>query len=195
MKNRRIAVISIVLVAVLCLGVGYAALTDDMSVTGNLSINKDAANEDFDMDVHFDPGTAATITKESSDGTTDVSTVTATVTTAENGDVNDLLKITIPAGVLNFKGDKLTVKATVVNNSTEFDATVKMVAVDGQDDALLSTVSCTFNGAQEITIDANGGTAEVTVVITLNETVTGDEANKNGDFSFAIGATAVDPTP
>lgn len=194
MKNRRIAVISIVLVAVLCLGVGYAALTDDLSVTGNISLSRTVANDDFDMDVHFDAATAAIIAKTSTDGTTDVSKVTATVMTAENGDENDLLKITIPEGVLNFAGDKLTITADIINMSNEFDALIKMVETETTDDAHLTDVNCKFDGNDIATATANGGKATVTITITLKDTPTDETTNYNGDFSFAIGATSVEPT-
>lgn len=196
MKNRRIVVIAIVLAAVLCLGVGYALLTDDLSVTGNVGINHIESNDDFDADVCFDKSVVPSIKFVGADGNEgtgeDKVGVTAEIKKAENNDPDDLLHIIVPAGVLNFKGESIVVTATVVNNSTDFDAVIKSITGEGsvQDDAGLTDVTCVFAN----TTVAKGGSTTVTVTITLKETPTGDETMKNGDFSFAIGAEAVKPT-
>ena len=196
MKNRRIVVIAIVLAAVLCLGVGYALLTDDLSVTGNVGINHLESNDDFDADVCFDKSVVPSIKFVGADGNEgtgeDKVGVTAEIKKAENNDPDDLLHIIVPAGVLNFKGESIVVTATVVNNSTDFDAVIKSITGEGsvQDDAGLTDVTCVFAN----TTVAKGGSTTVTVTITLKETPTGDETMKNGDFSFAIGAEAVKPT-
>lgn len=41
MKNRRFVVVAIMLVAVLCLGVGYAAVTDTITANGTITYNQD----------------------------------------------------------------------------------------------------------------------------------------------------------
>ena len=41
MKNRRIVVVALMLVAVLCVGVGYAALSDTINFTGKVSYTPD----------------------------------------------------------------------------------------------------------------------------------------------------------
>ena len=53
MKSRRIVIIALVLAASLTIGVGYAALTDALTVSGTGVISQTAANEQFDGEVYF----------------------------------------------------------------------------------------------------------------------------------------------
>ena len=53
MKNRKSIVVAFLLVAVMLLGVGYAALTDILDITGSADINQSAAEEAFNEDVYF----------------------------------------------------------------------------------------------------------------------------------------------
>lgn len=207
MKNRNFVIIAIVLVSVICLGViGYAGYTDDLSVKGNVSINNTAASEDFDNDIHFDTTastmkatvTAMNIETEVVDTTTktvdaDTDGVTVTVGPQENGDENDLLSIKIDAGVLNFEGDEVVVIAKVMNESTEFSANITAASNTVTGDAGFTTDTIQFckteGGSYTDTIElAKGESAFVKVVITLNHTVTGDEAYTVGDFTFALSA-------
>lgn len=214
MKNRKLVIISIILVSALCLGVvGYAALVDDLSVKGNVSINNKAANEDYDNDVHFDDIAANmkaslnyhdvdTETEKSAEKTVaaDTDGVTVTVGQADNGDALDLLNIKVEAGVLNFKDDTLTVIAKVVNESTEFSANITAVSNTVTGDAGLTTDTIQFcatedgSYANSITV-AKGGSAFVKVTIKLLNTVTGNETHTVGDFTFALSATYTPPTP
>ena len=110
MKNRRFAIVAILLVAVLCLGVAFAALTDDLSIGGSVNINKDVANDDFDMDIHFDTAEEKKPTVVTPPNAKAGATVDVQITDANN-DANDHLKITVPAGVLNFTGEEVVVTA------------------------------------------------------------------------------------
>ena len=209
MKNRNLVIIAIVLVSVICLGViGYASYTDDLSVKGNVSINNSAANEDFDNDVHFvtDAGsmkatvTAKDINSDTEDATTtsktvaaDTDGVTVTVGPQENGDENDLLSIKVDAGILNFENDQVVVIAKIVNESTEFSANITAASNTVTGDAGFTTDTIQFckteEGAYANSIELEKGeSAFVKVTITLNETVTGDEAYTVGDFTFALSA-------
>ena len=53
MKNRRTVVVAFLLVAVMLLGVGYAALTDTLTITGDLKSDPSASQTEFDGDIYF----------------------------------------------------------------------------------------------------------------------------------------------
>ena len=53
MKKRRIVFLSFMLAAALTIGVGYAALSDQLTVTGSASVDASDFEEVFDIDVYF----------------------------------------------------------------------------------------------------------------------------------------------
>ena len=62
MKNRKFVVVAFLLVAVMLLGVGYAALTDTLIIIGNAHIDLDTANKTFDEKVYFSAAEATSTT-------------------------------------------------------------------------------------------------------------------------------------
>ena len=189
MKNRRLVIVAILLISVVCLGVAFAALVDDLAVDGSLALDNVIANEDFNQDVHFDATkTPTTVLPENAKPN---EKVTVTISDDDNDHANDQLNITIPKGILNFTGDKVEVTAFVVNNSSEFDAKVDITG-QNTDSSNLCTITCKIDNATTATI-AKGGSAIVKVEIKLNETVTGSEDNIGGTFSFGLTATSVKP--
>ena len=61
MKNRKIVVIAFTLIAVLLLGVGYAAVTDDLKILGHVKTNMETITSDFQLDVRFKDGSGIII--------------------------------------------------------------------------------------------------------------------------------------
>lgn len=53
MKNRKTVVVAFLLVAVMLLGVGYAALTDTLTIVGNATIDMTGAQSNFDEKIYF----------------------------------------------------------------------------------------------------------------------------------------------
>lgn len=53
MKNRKVIVTAFLLVAVMLLGVGYAAVSDTLNFGGDATISGDQAQHEFDMDVRI----------------------------------------------------------------------------------------------------------------------------------------------
>ncbi len=53
MKNRRIVVVAFLLAAVMLLGVGYAALTDTLTITGKMIADPSASNDEFQQNIYF----------------------------------------------------------------------------------------------------------------------------------------------
>ena len=75
MKNRRTVVVAFLLVAVMLLGIGYAALTDTLTIIGNAHVDLDTANKTFDERIYF---SAAEATSSTGTGATaDVASYTA----------------------------------------------------------------------------------------------------------------------
>lgn len=97
MKNRKTVVVAFLLAAVMLLGVGYAALTDVLDITGSADVNQSAAEEAFNEDVHF----SAAVANQSGN------------TASINTDNND--KASFTANTLKGKGDKATFTYTITN--------------------------------------------------------------------------------
>lgn len=53
MKNRKVIVTAFLLVAVMLLGVGYAAVSDTLNFSGDATISGDQAQHEFDVDVRI----------------------------------------------------------------------------------------------------------------------------------------------
>ena len=53
MKNRKTVIVAFLLVAVMLMGVGYAALTDTLVINGTADITHDGAQNAFNEDIKF----------------------------------------------------------------------------------------------------------------------------------------------
>ena len=95
MKNRKIVIVAFLLAAMMLLGVGYAALTDVLDITGSADVNQSAAEEAFNEDVYF----SGAVANESGN------------TASVNTDNND--KASFTANTLKGKGDKATFTFTI----------------------------------------------------------------------------------
>ena len=105
MKNRRNVVVAFLVVAVMLLGIGYAALTDVLDITGSVDVNQNAAQNEFDQDIYFSKADANQ----------------AGNTASVNADNND--KASFSAKTLQLKGEKVTFTFTIKNDG-ELDAMV-----------------------------------------------------------------------
>lgn len=65
MKQRRTVIISFLLVAVMLLGVGYAAVADPLEITGALNVSKTAVEKELEDDVYFVEDSASVVSNES----------------------------------------------------------------------------------------------------------------------------------
>ena len=158
MKRRRTLITSLLLVAALVLGIGYAALTDVLDINGSATINQSAAEDAFDMDVYF----SAAVANE--DGNT----------ASVNSNDNDKASFTV--NTLKGKGDKATFTFTIKNDG-DVDAVVTPVfaAADGNNNPEYFAVSSDWAG-QAKTIAAGGSeTYEITIELlkTPTETIHG----------------------
>ena len=140
MKKRRIVVVALMLVAVICVGVGYAALQDEITFTGNISYTTD-------LQLKF---------------TNAISGTNAALVTNPTVGADGALTVDIDASTLNLDDNKTMTFTAVVSNPSKYKATnltVSPIASSNFD------IAATFGNVTEI---AAGGTAEVTVTITMN---------------------------
>lgn len=167
MKKRRTLIISLLLVAALCLGIGYAALTDTLDINGSADVNQEAAEEAFDIDVYFDSATA-----------NEAGNLASVVT----GDT-DMASFT--ANSLKGAGDKATF-TFVINNDGDLAAKVTpTLAADGNTNSEYFSIVSDWN-AQPKTIAARGNesyTVTVELLKTPTETI-------HGAFHIELTATA-----
>ena len=167
MKNRRNVVIAFMIVAVMLLGIGYAALSDTLDITGSADVNQSAAEEAFNEDVYF----SAAAANETGN------------TASVNADNND--KASFTAATLKGKGDKVTFTFTIKNDGdVDANVTPKLNATLGNTNTEYFTISSDWDGATK-TLSAHSEityTVTVELIKTPTETISG---------SFLVELTAV----
>lgn len=158
MKNRRLVIVAFVLVAVICLGVGFAALQDTLTVDGTISFDETKGNEEFDEDVYFTAGSAVQAWP------VDATQADGSVTFEINAADNDKLTITVGNSVFSAAGQELVVNAKVKNDSTDAVKVAAAVAAEGEN----APAGCTVTSAE--TTIAAGETGDVALTIKLTST-------------------------
>ncbi|MBR2354448.1 MAG: hypothetical protein IKA76_08115 [Clostridia bacterium] len=157
MKKRRTTIIALLLVAALALGIGYAAMADDLMVTGTADISVEAADEAFEADVYF---SKAVISPEK--GTATIGELA--VGTADK----DKITIDVAAGALKGKGDSV-ICAAEITNAGDLAALVNITNLEVSDSEYFSvTTNWSGNSAQL----AAGGVADLTITIACVKTPT-----------------------
>ena len=179
MKNRKTVVVAFLLVAVMLLGVGYAALTDTLTIIGNAHIDLDTASLVFDEKVYF---SAAEATSTTGTGiTNDVASFTSD-------------DATFTANKLATVGQNSVFTFTITNDSN-VDAVIsvsdkKLSGVDNPSNSNEEKFAVAYTYPDGMTIDKNGGTIRVVVTVTVNEPVT---SATSATFGIELTATSVDP--
>ncbi len=178
MLKRTKVLIALLVVTVICASIGFAAVSDTLTVDGTFVVNVDEIQEDFNADVQFVSATAVA-TQNSDVEITDPSVAN------DNSDVNDKLTVTIPTGALTRVNDTVVVTAVVKNQNTK-DAVVTLT----QNTTITGVVSVTVT---ETTITA-GQQGNVTITFTLTD-IPDDTINSesgNNTFSFTLTATSAE---
>ena len=158
MKSRRIAIIAFALVAVMTLGVGYAALTDTLNINGTANLLHSDAQDQFNAEVYF-----------SSVG--NQANCTASIDPSDN----DLATITITDGFA-VVGDYATATFVVKNESS---GSVKLTPSHNS-----STNFDVATDAATYEVQA-GSTVDIVVTVTLKATVNADITNETFNLSLA----------
>lgn len=175
MKKRRTLIISLLLIAALALGIGYAALTDDLFIDATANFDPKVAEDELDVDVKFiDPTTSNDYCNAGVSGN-DASGDTAYL---HIGGEDVPFELTTP-------GQSAEAVYTVENN---YEAAVNVSIVTD-----LTTLSAKYDivinvdDAQNI---PSGGTGTITVTITPKEVLT--ESFSNVQFRMELLATVVE---
>ncbi|MBO5879204.1 MAG: hypothetical protein J6Q68_01460 [Clostridia bacterium] len=169
MKKRRLAVVAFMLIAVLTIGVGYAALTDLLTIRGSVEINSSTANVAFDEKIYFE---TAEITKGVSKDSGAAIYDSAAVT-------NDPDIANFTANTLADSHSELIFTYTVKNDSDHAAAITVEANMAGQEGANPSNSNANYfdikyvigDGANNV-VAADGGTITVTITVTLKDGVT-----------------------
>lgn len=158
MRNRKTIIVAFLLLACMLIGVGYAALTDTLSVKGSAILTKAGAEEEVNEDIYF---------------TNVVGTNCAANVDAQDADII-ILRLTDTSTKVSVKGNTCSFVATVQNDS-KVAATITPVF---EDDGETVKVGDSFKEYFEFSTDhdsynvaADGGTCEIIVTITLKKNI------------------------
>ena len=167
MKKRRTLIVSLLLIAALALGIGYAALTDVLDINGSADINQSAAEEAFNADVYF---TNAVANQEGNSASVDSSD-------------NDMANFT--ASTLKGAGDTATFTFTIANNSDVAAVVTPSLASDGNSNTEYFEIKSDWNATARTM--AAGSTDTYTVTVKLLKTPT---ETLHGSFHIELTAVA-----
>ena len=170
MKNRKIAIVAFFLVAVLCIGAGYAAVTDLLDIQGTAEVSQTNAQSAFDANLKFTNAVA------NQDGNT----------AQVNPQNND--KASFSANSLKTKDETVTFTFTIANENTDLDASVKPV-LSSETNKEYFQITSSWNG-QETIVPAKGTKEYVVTVKLLKQPA--DVVG--GAFGIEFTATAVEKT-
>lgn len=187
MKNRKNIVIAFLLVASLCLSVGFAALQDTLNVNGTINVSADNANnnaaaEEWNADVYF-----SNVVKTSKAGNADIDKYSVSIDTSAT---KDILTVELDAGCLSVKGDSVTFTVTIQNDSEDYAADIAFTAptVDNSN-YFTVTIGDTITTGDDI---AASESKEFTITVALAKTPA--TAISGSTFSIAFTATATEPS-
>ena len=164
MKRRRTLVISILLVAALCLGIGYAALTDTLTIGGNANVKPHAEN----LKVEFTD-------------ITEIKKCTAAIQT-------DKTVASFTTTQLLTTGDTASAKFTVTNNSPELSATIDAPVITNNNTEYFE-ITTDFPAAGKTL--AKGESMQFTVTVKLIKTSVEEQAC---EFTITNDVTGVEIT-
>ena len=169
MKNRKVVVIAFLVVAAMLMGIGYAALTDTLDITGSADVNLSDLEKEFEEDIYF----SAAVANEGAPNTASV-----------NADNND--KASFSAKSLVKKDDKATFTFTINNDSAhEVKVQPKLNATLGNTNPDWFDIESDWDGAEK-TIAANSS-----ITYTLTVTLKDDPPEVvTGSFLIELVATA-----
>lgn len=170
MKNRRRIIVAFMLCAVMLLGIGYAALTDTLDITGSADVNQSAAEEAFNEDIYF----SAAVANETGN------------TASVNADNND--KASFTAKTLKGAGDQVTFTFTIKNDGdVAANVTPAFNATLGNTNSEYFDIESDWDGATKLL--GAGQELTYTLTVTLKKTPTATIA---GSFLVELTAVSVD---
>lgn len=175
MKKRRTLIVSLLLVAALVLGIGYAALTDELTLTGKIKSDAQEMGSTFDGLVYF---TNATVTN------TPAVHITADVQATYGGD-----EASYSIHGMNTVGDVVTMSFTI-HNDYEFPVWVTLV---NNSPALTDCLKIEDNYDAPVMIEAKGGEDDYVFEVTITlEKLSSDGLDVDRNLTFT--ASDTDPS-
>ena len=180
MKKRRTLIISLLLVAALALGVGYAAVTGNLFIHGKVTTAKQSFNVVFTAyetaEVHKDAKNVREI-----GGSTDAL-----------GEGVQTLKFFVTG--MSYKDESLTGRFTVRNDNdmTMYFTSAPVITYATENSPFTVTYEWEENVANSGI--APGGFAHVKITVTMTEGITADDT-VDYDFTVQLPATSTAPTP
>lgn len=176
MRNRKTVITAFILVAVMLMAVGFAAMSDDLNITGTAGIALEHAETAFAEDIYF---TKAVMSADKG---------TAVIGADANGEANDKITITVADGALKGKGDSVLC-AVEITNAGDVDAWVKLDSASASNSEYFQVT--TSWGATSIQALAAGTSVDITVTITCIKT---PQTEVTTTFDLGFTATDYDPT-
>lgn len=185
MKKRRTAIIAFLLCACLCIGAGYAALTDNLFIKGEATLATTEAQKDFDEDVYFTQENTKVKATTGTSGIQDTVTVGAT----DNDSVTFYVKSLATSN--ETLQESVTFQIEIYNaGNAGYDAIVSL------DTGYPTTTNSAFF---DITYAMpNGNRVEIGEKLLVEVTVTllkNPTENLTAAFNVNLTATSADPLP
>ena len=166
MKNRRITIVAFLLLAALTLGIGYAALTDTLTITGSANIDATQTSTIFDSDIYF------------SNVVANSERVTANIT----GTDKDSAEMIVKDGILAEVGNEVIATFTIKSESDlDVEVTPTISFGEGADTTHFAVVT-SWNGPQQLKA---GQTIDITVSVKVIKTA---ETNVGTNFTITLKA-------
>jgi len=184
MKQKRTFVTLLLVIALLCLGIGYAAITSvNLTISGNISALAAEGTVEVEFtDAEVDPSSKGTVTAEP-------------YTTVPDGDstTDDYTKATINVSELKEEGETATVVYTIENKADDIAATLGAPSISW-DNKEWFNVECTLSGNNLAKNGTEGDSQTATVVVTLLKTPVSeaDELAATDDITITINAAPVE---
>lgn len=175
MKKKRLVIAAFLLVACAFLGIGYAAITDDLSITGTVKTGVD--NENFI--VVFDDSSANEPVIETVCGAgSPIADHTVTV------DGLGTVSASIVIDSFKAKGDKAVITLTVANKSKVEDLTANLTEITVSNLNSEYTVTAVWASGNATETLAVGSTTKIIVTVVSNKTFTTNTTATNFTVSF-----------
>ena len=172
MKKRRTLVISLLLVAALALGIGYAALSEDLFITGSANISKTDAENSFKEDVYFSYATSGDKAE------------------AKITDDNNYATMTVKTGALKQVGDEAVATFTIKSES-DLDVLIKNPTVANgcitNRNNEYFQVTTNWQADHTLVAAPSGATTDITVTVRLIKT---PDVDQDTEFTIKLVATA-----
>lgn len=173
MKNRRTTLIVFVLIAALCVGIGYAALSDTLTVSGTAHYGQN----ELDQAVYFSAATnnGSTLVNPGNHILANNATIAPVTGTSFVSKNVDELVISVPVDNLFDPGDSITFTADITYDPAVISSTPDSVIVDAVatvvDDHDAFDVTCVWDAGDDGVFTNTKTVQTIVITITLNDNI------------------------